>query len=78
MPLDLKSTRVTYSLHDPPEADSGYKFTVDAEQDPEWGWQASVIISTHGFKTADAAIEHLRHAAKAFLRQIQETYGDKK
>lgn len=71
MPLDLKASHLTYHLHD----ESGYEYTIDAVLDEEWGWQASVTMSSHGIKTAEAAISHLRHAAKAFLRQIEETYG---
>lgn len=71
MPLDLKASHLTFHLHD----DSGYAYSIDAVYDPEFGWQASVSISSHGMSSSDAAIKHLRQAAKAFLRQLDETYG---
>jgi hypothetical protein len=52
--------------------DDGYAFTVDAVRDPEFGWAASVSMRSDGMRTPEAAIKHLRHAAEAFLRALDE------
>lgn len=68
--MNLKPTRVeqTYEVGD----ESGYRFTVVAVYDPETGWSASVNMATHGYQTAEYAVEHLTMSAAAFLRQVEE------
>lgn len=64
--MKLKATRLEFRSEDA----SGYAFDVTAVRDPEFGWEASVSMSTHGMASAEAAVEHLRHACEAFLRQM--------
>jgi hypothetical protein len=54
------------------KGEDGYSFTVDAVHDPEFGWAASVCMRSDGSRTPEDAIKHLRHAAEAFLRAIEE------
>lgn len=66
--MKLKATRLEYRFEDA----SGYGFDVVATRDPETGWHASVDFGAHGYATADDAVQHLRHAAEAFVRQLKE------
>lgn len=68
--MNLKPTRLehTYEMGD----ESGYRYTVVASYDAETGWSASVCMASHGYISADTAVEHLRHSAEAFLRQLDE------
>lgn len=52
--------------------EDGYSFSVDAVHDAEFGWSAYVSMAAHGRKTPEAAIQHLRHSAEAFLRAVEE------
>lgn len=69
--MNLKPTRVeqTYEIGD----ESGYRFTVVASCDGKTGWSAAVSMASHGYLTAEDAIQHLTHSAEAFLRQVTET-----
>lgn len=64
--MKLVADSKTYSF----EGADGYSFRVDAILDPEWGWRASVTMTASYFKTDEAAVQHLRHAVEAFLRQL--------
>lgn len=64
--MQLKATRLDFRSEDA----SGYAFDVTAVRDPEFGWEASVSMTTHGMVSAEAAIERLRHACEAFLRKL--------
>lgn len=71
--MNLKPTRLeqTYEMGD----DSGYSFKVVAEweeSDRRLGWKATVVMESHGYVTSEAAVEHLRHSAEAFLRHLGE------
>jgi hypothetical protein len=66
--MKLKATRLEYRFED----DSGYGFDVVATLEPKKGWSAAVAFDAHGYITAEDAIQHLRHAAEAFLRQLKE------
>ena len=52
--------------------ESGYAFVVQADWDRETGWHATVGMQSHGFKTAEAAILHVRHAAEHFVRMLSD------
>lgn len=70
--MKLRKSRVSYEMTDP----SGYNFTVDCEQDPEFGgWSAVIVMRTNGFKTPMDAIRHLKHSAEAFIRESKEIDG---
>ena len=66
--MNLTPTRMehVYKVGD----DSGYGFTVVATYDAETGWSAAVQMASHGYKTPEAAVQHLRHSAEAFLRML--------
>lgn len=72
MTLELKSTRGEFELSD----ESGYKFKVITTQsldgDHAGAWHAEVTFSTHGFKTAESAVLHLRSAAEHFVRMLND------
>lgn len=67
--MKLTSTRMEYEFSD----ESGYGFRVVAVKDSEFGWSASVDMTAHGYISPEAAINHLHHAAEAFLRQLRES-----
>lgn len=69
MTIELKAERVTYEMGDA----SGYRYTIEAERDPEYGWSAVVTMRTSGSKTAEGAIGHLKSAAESFLWQLKKT-----
>lgn len=73
MPLNLKTTSQEFTL----ENESGYKFEVKTIYDPEFGWDAYVSMSTHGFKTSEGAIDHLKGTAEWFLRLLTEADSDR-
>lgn len=54
---------------------SGYKFRINANLDPEWGWAAHITISSFGLKTQEDAIEALRPAVTHLLRMLNEDNG---
>ena len=65
--MKLKATRLEFRSEDA----SGYAFDVTATCDEQRrGWSASVTMETDGMVSAEGAIEHLRHACEAFLRQL--------
>lgn len=64
--IDLKATRREYEF----SAETGYRFHVVAEFDPEWGWSASVTLNISGMKTDAIAVERLQEPAQEFLRQL--------
>lgn len=66
--MKLTATRKTYQFKN----ESGYSFEVTAEEVPGEGWRAYVTMRTSGLHTADAAVSHLLHTAKAFVRQVLE------
>ena len=66
--MKLTPTRVEYRFED----ESGYAFDVVASRDSETGWHASVKMASHGARTSEDAVQHLRHSAEAFLRQLKE------
>lgn len=53
---ELKTVTKMYDYHD----ESGYRFTVHASYDQEFGWSASLSIDVYGFKTDEEALNHLR------------------
>ena len=65
--IKLKATRKDYSF----TSESGYSFQVTAVLDDEWGWEASVSMSTQGSKECDGAVKHLAHACRAFLAMLE-------
>lgn len=68
MAIKMNATTAEYEISD----ESGYKFKVHAHHDPERGWNADVMLSTRGLKTAPAAVKFLRRAAEEFIRQLDE------
>lgn len=50
----------------------GYSFAVDVTNSERGGWDARVSMASHGYVTPEDAIKHLRHAAEAFLRALEE------
>lgn len=68
--LELKATSCEYELAD----ESGYKFKITAKEHQEGGWYADVTFSASRFKTAEAAVMHLKPAAEHFIRMLKETY----
>lgn len=68
MPIDLKSTRRVFRVHD----ESGHEFELVTEYDPESGWGASIYLGGFGMKTEDAAIYKVIKAAKEFIRIAKE------
>lgn len=67
--LDLKPTRVEQTIEIGDK--SGYRFTITAVFDDEWGWQANVTISSFGLASAETAVGHLRAGAEHFIRLLQ-------
>lgn len=67
--LELTATRKEFMLRD----ESGYRFDVVAVHDPEFGWSACMTLTADGFKTDEAALEHLVPAAEHFLRLMKST-----
>lgn len=65
--IELTATRKEFVFRD----ESGYRFDVVAVHDPETGWSACVTFTADGFKTDEAAIEHLVPAAEHFLRLMK-------
>ena len=70
--IKLATRSATFEVTDP----SGYHFTIDASFDPEFGWAASVSMSVHGMKTAEAAVAYLKNPAEHFVRMLAEAKGD--
>jgi hypothetical protein len=68
--LELKPTSVSQTIRVGDE--SGYEFTVQADWDGETGWHATVGMQSHGLKTAESAVLHLRHAAEHFVRMLSD------
>ena len=69
MKLEDATTRKAFHFEDK----GGYRFTIDAVKDPEFGgWDVSLSMHTSGMKTAEDGVRHLRHSAEAFLRQLAE------
>lgn len=66
--MKLTSTAMKYEHI----GEDGYSFTVDVTNDDEMGWHAYVSMATHGHKSPDDAIKHLRHSSEAFLRALKE------
>lgn len=67
--LELSSTRKEFVLRD----ESGYRFDVVAVYDSETGWSACVTFTAEGFKTDQAAIDHLVPAVEHFLQLLKGT-----
>jgi hypothetical protein len=68
MPLELKSTVKEFVLED----ESGYSFRITAVYDPEWGWNASLSVTAHGFVEAEDAINALELPLTHALRLLKE------
>lgn len=66
--MKLKATRQEYELAD----ESGYKFQVVAEYDPERGWTAHVSIRAGGYRTEMDAVERVVEHAEQFVRMAKE------
>jgi hypothetical protein len=66
--IALKATRHEFEVYD----ESGYRFRVVAEYDPESGWSASVVLSTFGINEANASIQHLREPLRRLLQLLDE------
>ncbi len=64
--MKLQSTSSTYEFKD----ESGYKFTMSTSYDPEWGWSASVIMSSFGRKMEMDAVRDLKRSVEAFIEQL--------
>ena len=58
--MALQSTRLKYRLED----ESGYLFHVTAEEEPETGWSARVLITSRGYISAEGAVSKLVQNAK--------------
>lgn len=70
MKLEDKVISKTYTFSDP----SGYGFTIEATNDPEFGgsgWTAVVTLTASGFSSAEDAVRHVALSAEAFLRQLK-------
>jgi hypothetical protein len=67
--MKLKATRREYRLEDP----SGYSFDVVAEEHPDRGWGATVVMKTGGYMSAEDAISKLAETAREFIRQVKES-----
>lgn len=70
MALDLKPVHLEQTIEVGDE--SGYRYTITAVKDDEWGWQASVAMSSFGLTSAEAAVKHLRYAAENFVRLLAD------
>jgi hypothetical protein len=70
----LGRQHVHYSLGD----ESGYRFEIDASLDDEFGWNASVYVTSHGLRTAEDAVESLRPAVERLLGMLNETYPERR
>lgn len=69
--MKLEPTRVECSF-ELADGETGYEYIVAAVKDPEWGWGATVTLNSHGFKTAEDAVRHLRFAAEHFVKAIAD------
>ncbi len=66
--LQLKTTASTYTLDD----DSGYSFTITTHNEPERGWGATLVLTTAGMGTEEAAVFRLRATAMRFIAMAAE------
>lgn len=66
--MKLISTRQEYRLED----ESGYSFHVVCDQDPEFGWSATVSAQATGYKAPEAALARLTETVEHLLRQLKE------
>lgn len=67
MTIKMVSTRQEFAVED----ESGYRFHVVAEQDTDThAWHAKVEMRTHGYVSAETALEHLAHVASEFVRIV--------
>ena len=67
--MKLEPTKVEYCF----EMDkNGYKFNVTAIKDEEWGWEAQVVLSEWGKKTAEEAVKSLKRVCEEFLHQLDK------
>lgn len=67
--LELKATRKEFTLGD----ESGYEFHIVAVHDPEFGWDASVMIVARGHRTDGYAIQALRPAIVRLLEMLPQS-----
>lgn len=66
MGIKLRATSKEFEFEDA----GGYRFTVTAYLEPGQGWSASVSMRADGLRECDDAVKHLAHAARAFLRML--------
>jgi hypothetical protein len=65
----LESNHLSYTF----DGENGYKFTITASKDDEFGsWHSDVAISTYGLRTSGAAIKNLENGVEELLRQLQD------
>lgn len=69
--MKLSATRREFEVAD----ESGYRFKVITEFNPDTGWDAGVAFSANGFKHEADAVHHLLPAIQHFLR-MNEWPGD--
>lgn len=66
MSAEWKTTRIEQHVSD----GSGYEFTIVAVHDDEFGWDASVTITSRGMKHSDGAVRALRPAVARLLAML--------
>jgi predicted RNase H-like HicB family nuclease len=50
----------------------GHRFVVRTNLDEEWGWNATLTLSSFGYKSEEDAIEQLKPAIESFLKETGE------
>jgi hypothetical protein len=71
MTLQLTRTSSEYEVTDP----GGWRFKIDTYREPDRGWTAAASLRADGLREERAAIEHLRPALRALLRQLDAEFG---
>jgi len=72
MTIKLEHTGSQYQVDSP----GGWRFKVQTfSNDNERGWESRVTVTALGLKEERAAIEHLRPALRALLRELDQEFG---
>jgi hypothetical protein len=72
MTLALKTKSSIYQVSDP----GGWRFRIETDHTEQEGWSARAVIFVEGLKEERPAIEHLRPALRALLRQLDAEFDE--
>ena len=65
MSITLKTTSMQYEV----VRGNGYKFLVQLDYDPEFGWNGHLGVNSYGFKTRTDALRVLKETVAQFLQE---------